>query len=177
MPEQQVADLESLVAAIEERGGAPKDEALTEVAEAIAKQFGVDPDEVAILKFIPKFKSLKFILPVKLSLVGTIPVTSTWALAAKTARERKPEIANNFTAARHANVFEAVPLGRDSSELIQKIMSAPILDGTKIVGVIQICHKAIALSAAGPDFTQKDLKTLSGLSHTLHRLLNLCKSE
>ena len=162
---------------MEEQGAAPKAETLTEVAEALARQFGVDVDEVAVLKFVPKFKSLKFVLPVKLSPVGTIPVTSTSALAAKTARERKPEIANNFSSARHANVFEAVPLGRDSSQLIQKIMSAPILDGTKIVGVIQICRKAISLSAAGPDFTQKDLKTLSGLSHTLHRFLSLCKAE
>lgn len=177
MPEPQVADLESLVASLEERGDAPKDELLTEVAEALARQFGVATDEVAVLKFVPKFKSLKFVLPVKLSPVGTIPVTSTSALAAKTARERKPEIANNFSTARHANVFEAVPLGRDSSELIQKIMSAPILDGTKIVGVIQICRKASSLHAAGPDFTQKDLKTLAGLSGTLHRLLNLCKAE
>jgi len=177
MPEQQVADLESLVATMEEQGAAPKPEALAEVAEAIAKQFGVDPDEVAVLKFVPKFKSLKFVLPVKLSPVGTIPVTSTSALAAKTARERKPEIANNFTTARHANVFEAVPLGRDPSQLIQKIMSAPILDGTKVLGVIQVCRKASSLNAAGPDFTQKDLKTLAGLSHTLQRLLNLCKAD
>jgi hypothetical protein len=177
MPEQQVADVESLVAAMEERGAAPGNEALVEVAEALARQFGVDPDEVAVMKFVPKFKSLKFVLPVKLSPVGTIPVTSTTALAAKTARERKPEIVNNFSSARHANVFEAVPLGRDSSQLIQKIMSAPILDGTKVIGVVQICRKAISLSAAGPDFTPKDLKTLTGLSQTLQRFLNLCKAE
>jgi hypothetical protein len=126
---------------------------------------------------VPKFKSLKFVLPLKLSLVGTIPVTSTSALAAKTARERKPELANNFSTARHANVFEAVPLGRDPSELIHKIMSAPILDGTRVLGVIQICRKASSLNAAGPDFTQKDLKALAALSSALHRLLTLCKVD
>jgi hypothetical protein len=177
MPEQQVADLESLVATMEERGVAPDTNALAEVAQALAKQFGVDADEVAILKVVPKFKSLKFVLPLKLSLVGTIPVTSTSALAAKTARERKPELANNFSTARHANVFEAVPLGRDPSELIHKIMSAPILDGTRVLGVIQICRKASSLNAAGPDFTQKDLKALAALSSALHRLLTLCKVD
>lgn len=177
MPEQQVADLESLVASMEEGSGPPKDEALNEVADAIAKQFGVDADEVAVLRFVPKFKSLKFILPVKLSPVGTIPVSSTSALAAKTARERKPELMNNFSSARHANVFEAVPLGRDPSELIQKIMSAPVLEGTKVLGVVQICRKASSLNSAGPDFTQKDLKTLSALSGTLQRFLNLCKAD
>ena len=177
MPEQQIADVESLVAGLEGRGGAPNDDALAEIAEALAKQFEVDADEVAILKFVPKFKSLKFIVPVKLSLVGTIPVSSTSALAAKTARERKPEAVNNFSSARHANVFEAVPLGRDPSELIQKIISAPILDGTRISGVVQICRKAASLNAAGPDFTQKDLKALAALSGPLHRLLNLCKVD
>lgn len=177
MPEQQVADLESLVATMEGREAAPDSAALTEVADALAKQFGVDADEVAVLKFVPKFKSLKFVLPVKLSPVGTIPVTSTSALAAKTARERKPELVNNFSTARHANVFEAVPLGRDPSQLIHKIMSAPILDGARVVGVIQICRKASSLNSAGPDFTQKDLKTLAALSSTLQRFLNLCKVE
>jgi hypothetical protein len=177
MPEQQVADLESLVATMEGRAVAPDADALAEVAEALARQFGVDADEVAILKVVPKYKSLKFVFPFKLSLVGTIPVTSTSALASKTARERKPEIVNNFSSARHANVFEAVPLGRDPSELIQKIMSAPILDGTRVLGVIQICRKASSMAAAGADFTQKDLKTLAALSPTLHRFLNLCKVD
>ena len=177
MPEQQVADLESIVATMEERATTPEPEALAEVAQALAKQFGVDADEVAVLKVVPKFKALKFVLPVKLSPVGTIPVTSTSALAAKTARERKPELVNNFSTARHANVFEAVPLGRDPSELIQKIMSAPILDGTRVLGVIQICRKASSAKTAGPDFTQKDLKTLAALSPTLQRFLNVCKFE
>jgi hypothetical protein len=177
MPEQQVADLESLVATMEGRDAAPEPDVLAEVAQALAKQFGVDADEVAVLKVVPKFKALKFVLPLKLSPVGTIPVTSTTALAAKTARERKPELVNNFSSARHANVFEAVPLGRDPSELIQKIMSAPILDGTRVLGVIQICRKASSANAAGPDFTQKDLKTLAALSPTLQRFLNVCKFE
>jgi|HubBroStandDraft_2_1064218.scaffolds.fasta_scaffold213296_1 hypothetical protein len=177
MPEQQVADLESLVSTMEGRDAAPDSAALAEVADALAKQFGVDADEVAVLKIVPKFKALKFVLPLKLSPVGTIPVTSTTALAAKTARERKPELVNNFSTARHANVFEAVPLGRDPSELIQKIMSAPILDGTRVLGVIQICRKASSAHAAGPDFTQKDLKTLAALSPTLQRFLNVCKFE
>jgi hypothetical protein len=177
MPEQQIADVESLVANLEGRGTAPTAEQLAEIAEALAKQFEVDADEVAVLKFVPKFKSLKFVIPVKLSPVGTIPVTSTSALAARTARERKPEAVNNFSSARHANVFEAVPLGRDLGELIQKIMSAPILDGTHVIGVIQVCRKAAMPSAAGPDFTPKDLKALVALSGPLHRLLNLCKVD
>jgi hypothetical protein len=174
MPDQQIAELGSLVNTMEGNGAAPDSGSLTIVANMLAKLFSVAADEVAILKVVPKYKSLKFILPEKLTMVGTIPLTSTTALAARTARDRKPELVNNFSTARHSNVFEAVPLGRDPSELIQKIMSAPILEGTKALGVVQISRKAASLAQAGADFTQKDLRTLVALSPTLHRLLKLC---
>src|SRR6202049_1450792 len=177
MPDQQIAELGALVNTMESNGVAPDSDALGNVAGLVAKLFGVDIDEVAILKFIPKYKSLKFVIPEKLSLVGTIPLTSTTALAARTARDRKPELVNNFSTARHANVFEAVPLGRDPNELIQKIMSAPIMDGSRVHGVVQISRKARSLSQAGADFTQKDLRTLVALSSTLDRFLKLCQVE
>jgi hypothetical protein len=177
MSDQQVADLDSLVSAMESSGVAPDSDALAKVAITIAKLFGVDTDEVAILKLLPKFKSLRFVIPEQLSRVGTIPLTSTTALAAKTARERKADLLNNFSTARHANVFEAVPLGRDPSELIQKIMSAPILDGTRVHGVVQISRKARSLALAGDDFTPKDLRSLVSLSSVLDRFLKLCKSD
>ena len=177
MSDQQVADLGALVNTMESSGVAPDSDALAMVAITLAKLFGVDADEVAILKLLPKHKSLKFVIPEKLSPVGTIPLTSTTALAAKTARERKPDLLNNFSTARHANVFEAVPLGRDPSELIQKIMSAPILDGTRVQGVVQISRKARSLAQAGADFTQRDLRILVSLSPTLDRFLKLCKAE
>ena len=177
MPEQEIAELGSLVSTIESGGAALDSEFLATLAKTIAKLFGVDADEVAVLKLIPKFKSLKFVIPEKFTMVGTIPLTSTTALAARTARERKPELVNNFSTARHANVFEAVPLGRDPNELIQKIMSAPILDGTRVHGVVQISRKARSLSQAGADFTQKDLRTLVALSPALDRFLKLCRVE
>jgi len=124
MPETLTVDLASVVKTLESGGLEPDSDALIQVARMIAKLFAVDADEVAILKVVPKFKSLKFILPERLALVGTIPLSSATALAARTARERRAEVVNNFSTARHANVFEAVPLGRDPSELIQKIMSA-----------------------------------------------------
>jgi hypothetical protein len=177
MPDQQAADMVSLVNAMESSGVAPDSDTLAQVGMTLAKLFGVDKDEVAILKLVSKYKSLRFVIPVQLSQVGTIPLTSATALAAKTARERKPDLLNNFSSARHANVFEAVPLGRDPGELIQKIMSAPILDGARVHGVVQISRKARSLAQAGADFTQKDLRTLVSLSPTLDRFLKLCKPD
>jgi hypothetical protein len=174
MSEEQTAELGSLVTTIESSGAAPKSDSLEQVAKVVGSLFGVEADEVAILKLVPKYKSLKFVIPEKLSPVGTIPLTSTTALAARTARERKAEVVNNFSTARHANVFEAVPLGRDPNELIQKIMSVPIMDGNKVHGVVQISRKAATLAQAGADFTQKDLRALISLAPMLDRFLKLC---
>ena len=83
MTDQISADLGSLVAALEASGAAPDSSALEKVATALARLFNVDTDEIAVLKMVPKYKSLKFVIPEKLSLVGTIPLTSTSALAAR----------------------------------------------------------------------------------------------
>jgi hypothetical protein len=176
MIDQQTADIGSLVTSLEGAGTRPNSEALAKMAKMLAGLFAVDPDEVAILKMVPKFKSLKFVIPEKLSPVGTIPLTSTSALAARTARERRPELVNNFHASRHISVFEAVNLGRDPSETIHKIMSAPILDGNgkQVQGVVQISRKGRSSASAGEDFTQKDLRALVALSPILERFLKLC---
>ena len=176
MTEQQTADFATLVDSLVRAGTALDTDALAKVAKALSKLFGVDPDEVAILSLNAKDKTLKFVIPEKLAAIGTIPLSSATALAARTARERRPELVNNFSTSRHATVFEGVPLGRDSRELIQKIMSAPIKDGTRVRGVVQISRKGRSSSDAGPDFTQKDLRALTLLSPTLESFLKLCQA-
>ncbi len=148
---------------------------LAQVAEQVAKGFGIKPDEVAILTLMENGKFLKFLIPEKLQTVGTIPMTSTTALAVRTAREKRPELVNNFTAARHASVFEGVPLGRRHGELIHKIMSAPITADGKVVGVVQISRKGRTPADAGPDFTQKDLRELVSITGVLGRFVKHCQ--
>jgi hypothetical protein len=173
MIEQQTVTVGSLIEGFEQAGRAPDADALRTFIIAVAKLFGVDQDEVAILGVSSKDKNLKFVIPEKLAAVGTIPLSSATALAARTARERRPEIVNNFSSARHATVFEGVPLGRNQGEMIQKIMSAPILEGTRVRGVVQISRKGRSASDAGLDFTQKDLAALNALSPFLNRFLKL----
>ena len=176
MIDVQTAEFGSLVDTIVGTGLAPDEETLSKVARTLAKIFGVDPDEVAILKIDPKSKNLKFVIPEKLAAVGAIPLSSATSLAARSARERRTEVVNNFSTARHASVFEGVPLGRRQGELIQKIMSAPIVEGTHVLGVVQISRKGRSSSEAGPDFTQKDLRTLTSLSPALGRFLTICQA-
>jgi hypothetical protein len=176
MTDWQIAEVKSLVDAMVRSGQKPTAEGLEKLAQTLAKTFGVAADEVAILALHPNNKSLKFIIPEKLAVVGTIPMTSTTALAVRTAREGKAELANRFGVSRHASVFEGVPLGRRPGELIHKIMSAPILDGASVMGVVQISRKGHSAPDSGPDFSQKDLHILASLSPVLKRFLDLCQA-
>jgi hypothetical protein len=142
-----------------------------EVAERIAKNLGVKMDEVGILGLSSRWRHLYFLAPEALKNVGFIPLTSNSALAARTARESRPEINNNFPTARHATVFEGVKTRGDSAEAIQKIISAPILSGEKVVGVIQISRKGANVKNVGPDFTPADLGKVLALCKPLGKLL------
>ena len=177
MIDQQTTDFTALVDALVKVGMEPDTAALGKVSKTLAKLFDADPDEAAILKVNVKSKSLNFVIPEKLAAVGSIPLSSATALAARTARERRAELVNNFSTSRHASVFEGVPLGRSQGELIHKIMSAPILEGTMVLGVVQISRKGYSGSDAGPDFTQKDLRTLTSLTNALEHYLKLFKDR
>ncbi len=129
MAARVAVELEELLDRME-KGSVPSDSSSrSEVIGRVAKLFGVKEDEVAIMELAPSGRTLRFVMPEKLRQVGSIPLSSNTALAARTARERRSDIINNFSAARHASVFEGVPLGRNPDEAIQKIMSAPILRG------------------------------------------------
>src|SRR5439155_23333575 len=103
------------------------------LAERIAENLNVKSDEVAILAVSERQRSLNFLVPEALRNVGSIPLSSTSALAARTARESRPDIVNNFSAVRHASVFEGVKAESLTTSAIQKIISAPILAGGNVI--------------------------------------------
>lgn len=145
------------------KGKAELDEvAAKQVAGAVAKSFKVTPEEVAILRLGAGGKQLEFIVPEKLGKVGSIPVSATNSLAARTARDGRSEAINNFASAKHPTVFEAVKVTKEAApDPIQKIVSVPILVNGKAQGVIQVSRKGKSPGAAGPDFTPKDVEELS----------------
>ena len=149
---------------------------LSAFSDKLAAIFSVKPDEVAVLAMTGEGKHLKFLVPEKLKAVGSIPVNSTTALVARTAREKRPDILNQFAGSRHASVFEGVPLGRREGEMIQKIMSVPIIAGDKVVGVVQISRKGRTQQEAGADFASGDLRTLQGLIPTLAQFVELSQN-
>ncbi len=174
MGEQLVTELERIIDELA-TSTKPQRTQFTKISEEVAKAFGVKADEVAVLGLDDEAKVLSFLIPEKLKSVGTIPLTSTSSLAARTARENRPEIINRFNTSRHAIVFEGVPLEGRQGEQIQKIMSAPIVDEAKVIGVVQISRKGLTSTGSGPEFSQKDLQQLIALSNVLGRFVKACK--
>ncbi|HET7109034.1 MAG TPA: GAF domain-containing protein [Candidatus Acidoferrum sp.] len=172
-----VKELERLAEALDVEGTQPKEIPLGAMAEKIAKNLGVQTDEVAILGISTRWRHLHFLVPQALKNVGFIPMSSTSALAARTARENRPEINNSFSAVRHATVFEGVKAATVTGESIQKIVSAPIWCEGKVVGVMQVSRKGATAVAAGADFTAEDLGKVMALCRPLGKLVRHLAGE
>lgn len=172
-----VSELERLAATLERDEASAGDVSLPVIAEKIAKELRVKTDEVAILGVSNRWRHLHFLVPTALKNVGFIPLTSNSALAARTARESRPEINNSFSAVRHATVFEGVKAATTSGESIQKILSAPIVNDGKVVGVIQISRKGDSPATAGADFGSDDLGKVLALCRPLAKLVRVLAGE
>jgi hypothetical protein len=172
-----VSELERLASALEEDSATSTDVSLPAIAERIAKNLGVKTDEIAILGVSNRWRHLHFLVPQALKNVGFIPLSSTSALAARTARENRSEVNNNFAAVRHATVFEGVKTAAVSGDSIQKIISAPILCDAKVVGVMQVSRKGNTASEAGPDFTADELQKVVALCRPMGKLVRHLSGE
>lgn len=138
------------------------------IAMELAKQFSVNPDEVGILRL--EKQNLIFVYPNKLGTVGSIPLNTSGAVAARTANTKRAEVINSFAQTKHISVFEAVelsgkpkPVGAPadkSAHVIQKLISAPVVGPEGTLGVVEICRKGTSGPSAGPDFTPMDLQKL-----------------
>jgi len=177
LPTHTASDLEKLIDQLEKEAAALAPDVPQRVADALAGIFRLKSDEVAVLEILPPGRLLQFVLPEKLRAVGTIPLNSGSALAARTARLRRAGIVNNFSSLPHATVFEGVPMGRRYDESIQKIMSAPILRENRVIGVVQLCRKGISPMDAGPDFNAQDLADVQALNDLLARFLALDRAS
>src|SRR5882724_9326904 len=166
-----VSEMERIANALGTEEGGAMLISLSTVSEKTARNLGVKNDEVAILAVSSRRRHLRFLVPEALKNVGFVPLSSNSALAARTARESRPEIENNFAATRHATVFESVKVALDAAGAIQKMVSAPILMDGKVIGVIQVSRKGANPHSAGPDFTSQDLGNILALCKPLGKML------
>lgn len=167
-----LAEVATLINSIVHRGTKLDAANLGKIAEAVGQVFSVHADEVAVLALTEDGGFLRFRVPEQLQTVGQIPMTSNSALAVRTARERRAEVVNHFNIVRHASVFEGVRLNEQRHEPIQKIMSAPIVSGGKVLGVLQVSRKA-KMARGAKDFSPQDLKQLVSITDLLAPALPL----
>jgi hypothetical protein len=168
MASEQIGELKKWATDTAKKGNGGDPIPFVRAMELISKNFGLQAHEVAILGLTNDGRSLRFLAPENLRTVGQIPLSSTNSLAARTVRERRPELINHFSVVPHASVFEAVPIAEERrGDPIQKIMSSPILASGKVVGVLQVSRKGKAASDAGPDFTHPQLRELKLIADAL----------
>lgn len=178
MASGHIGELKKWVNELARLGGEGESVRLNRAAELIAQTFGVRSHEVAILGFTADERALRFLAPDNLRQIGEIPLTSIASLAVRTARDRRAAVINHFAMVPHVSVFEGVPLKEQGrADPIQKIMSAPVMLGDRVVGVVQISRKAGEMSDAGPDFTPAQLRELSVLCDALAPCLILGRNE
>jgi hypothetical protein len=178
MPSEHIGELKKWVAEITRQGAGGGSVGLNRAAELIGKNFGVQSHEVAILGLTSDERSLRFLTPNGLRIVGQIPLSSTNALAARTVREKRSELINHFSVVPHASVFEGVPINEtERGDPIQKIMSAPIALGSRIIGVLQISRKGQGAAEAGADFTYPQLRELKTIADAIAPCVLLCNKE
>ncbi|MFZ3199931.1 MAG: GAF domain-containing protein [Candidatus Acidiferrales bacterium] len=168
MPSDYIGDLKKWVGELARKSDEAGTDRLNRAIEIISRHFAVQFHEVAILGLTPDERSLRFLAPENLCAVGQVPLSSGRSLAARTLREKRPELINHFSVVPHASVFEAVPIAEDRpGEAIQKIMSAPIVLGARAIGVIQVSRKGKTAADAGPDFTHPQLQELKTIADAL----------
>jgi hypothetical protein len=174
MPEMDlVLIVAKLVDELRKAGTPPTEQDWNRLAAQISNGFKAKKEEVAILWLSSEAKMLRFIFPIKLSVMGAIPLTATNSLAAKTIRDKRSEIVNNFPSYKHPTVFEAIDLSeQEKAAPIQKIMSSPMTVDGSVVGVIQISRKARPGEKVGPDFTPADMDELAALGLILGKLVS-----
>ncbi|HXQ26227.1 MAG TPA: GAF domain-containing protein [Candidatus Acidoferrales bacterium] len=178
MASEHLGELKKWATEVARTGGNGEPVQLDRAIELISKNFAVQTHEVAILGLTSDERSLRFLTPGNLRTVGQIPLSSANALAARTVRERRPELINHFSVVPHASVFEAVPIAEEfRGDPIQKIMSSPIMVASRVIGVVQVSRKGKAQADAGPDFTHPQLRELKTIADTLAPCILLCNKD
>ena len=169
MVSEHISELKKWTSELARKNSSGEFVGLNRAVDLVSKQFAVQPHEVAIFVLTPDERFLRFVVPEQLQLVGQIPMTSTNALSARTAREKRGEIINHFSVVPHSSVFEAVPIFDDEQrgDPIQKIMSVPMVLDKKLIGVIQVSRKGKTAAEAGPDFTHPQLRELKLMADAL----------
>ncbi len=150
------------------------DKNVERLAAELAAAFNVQRDGVGILRL--EKDSLIFAHPVRLRQVGRLPLNNSSSVAVRSFNSKRAEVSNSFAQAKHTTFFEMVSVDKPAvggakpsreKQVIQKLMSCPVIADDTAVGVIQISRKGATPLDAGPDFMPADLQKLVAIARTL----------
>lgn len=145
---------------------APPRERLAVAAGEIAAYFGVDAHEVAYFQVDSGGRNAVFRWPPSNNI--NIPLKSfSTSLLSATAREQRGFVNNAFATTPHLHMFEHALDEREQRVPVQKIMSVPLLDGSEVRGILQVCRKGRTLAEAGADFGDAELQELQQVGAVL----------
>lgn len=146
-------------------------------ALALQQAFKVKDDEVSLMRLDSGTETLRFVWPIRLGGIGSLPVSTRDSLAARTVREKRAQLNNRFANTMHASIFEQIQLDKGKAaekvrpEPIHKIMSVPLLGGEAITGVAQVCRKGKEPGDAGADFAQTELDAFTEIAKVIGRFI------
>ncbi|MEW6367441.1 MAG: GAF domain-containing protein [Acidobacteriota bacterium] len=144
------------------------DQTTEKVGNFIAKTYSVKDHEVAIMLVSPKQRALKFEFPKAHRGSGVIPVrgrvSGKDSIALRAINTKRAELLNSVKNVKHLALFEQVKHADKAPVPIQKMMCAPVVTGDLVVGVIQVSRKGESEAAAGPDFSDDDLRQLQEIA-------------
>ena len=144
-------------------------EAATAVlAAAIGEAIGVKGDaEVAILLLNATGGLLKFVAPKALyDAQANFPASQKDSFAVQVLQTRKGKVDNKFGESKHLKFFEMTKFGKERGAPIQKMLALPLVDGTRVAGVVEVSRKGADADAAGPNFTPDDAQKILALLKT-----------
>lgn len=149
--------------------GAPPEQQLEAVAAILAEHFMVSSHEVGLFKFDAAGRTATFLWPPQdLGSAVKIPVKLfTTSLVSATARDKRGSIDNAFAATPHLHMFEQALTEREHRLPLQKVMTAPGVKEDQLLWIVQISRKGETREAAGPDFTDEQLRQLEVLADCL----------
>jgi len=140
------------------------------VVKAVSQEFSCKPDEVAILLLSTDGRHLRFVAPRAFAELGSIPVTKRDSIAVGVLARRAGEVINNVPMVKHVSFFESIKL-RDKPSPIQKMVTVPLVESGRPIGVVQISRKGETAREAGPDFSPADLRRAQEVLESVASLL------
>jgi hypothetical protein len=140
-------------------------------ATEIARYFGGQAHEIGFFQVELNSRLAYFRWPP--SQIGMTFSLNAFAssLVTTTARQRQGVINNSFASTPHLHMFENTLADREQRIPIQKIMSAPAVDGELLRWIIQMTRKGKTIDEAGPDFTETELNHLQQIAVAIAPLL------